>query len=158
MSQLKTNVEPLPPDWVDVIFSKLSLTYGRDFLGRYEGQDLHAVKADWADRLSGLQYRPDAIKYALGIQGAKAPNVIEFKEACNRAPVRAMLAIEPPKANPDVIESAIAKAREATRFRGDRLDPIRRLRQRDLDRDKTLTRFQREFWRIALKKELEIQQ
>lgn len=137
-----------------MIFSKLSLTYGREFLGRYEGQDLDAVKADWADKLAGLQHRPDAIKYALDAQSPKAPNVIEFKDACNRAPVRALLALAPPQANPDVIERAIAKAREATRFRGDRLDPIRRLRQRELDGDKTLTKAQREFWRIALKSEL----
>lgn len=137
-----------------MIFSKLSMTYGRDFLSRYEGQDLQAVKADWSDRLAGLHNRPDAIKHALETQGAKAPNVIEFKEACNRAPVRAMLAIAPPKANQDVIDRAISKAREATRFHGDRLDPIRRLRERELNGDKTLTKFQREFWRIALAKEL----
>ena len=138
-----------------MIFSKLSLTYGRDFLSRYEGQDIHAVKADWADKLSGLQNRPGAIKHALETQGAKAPNVIEFKEACNRAPVRAMLAIAPPKANQDVIDRAIAAMREVTRFKGDRLDPIRALRRRELEGDKPLTRFQREFWRIALKSELE---
>ncbi len=140
-----------------MIFSKLSMTYGRDFLSRYEGQDMHAVKADWADKLAGLQHRPEAIKHALDTQGAKPPNVIEFKEACNRAPVRAMLAIAPPKANPDVIERAIAKAREATRFLGDRLDPIRRLRERELNGDKTLTKFQREFWRVALSRELSAQ-
>ncbi len=138
-----------------MIFSKLSLTYGRDFLGRYEGQDLSAVKADWADKLAGLQNRPDAIKHALTTQGAKAPNVIEFKDACNRAPVRALLAIAPPQANPDVIERAIAMAREATRFCGDRLDPIRNLRRRELEGDRSLTKAQREFWRIALRHEIE---
>lgn len=137
-----------------MIFSKLSLTHGRDFLGRYEGQDLLAVKADWADHLAGLHNRPEAIKHALATQGARAPNVVEFKEACNRAPVRAMLAIAAPMANPDVIERAIAKARNITRFRGDRLDPVRQLRERELTGDKTLTKFQREFWRIALAKEL----
>lgn len=141
-----------------MIFSKLSLTYGRDFLSRYEGQDLQAVKAEWADRLAGLHHRPDAIKHALETQGTKAPNVIEFKEACNRAPVRALLALAAPKANPNVIERAIARAREATRFRGDRLDPIRYLRQREMEGDKTLTKAQREFWRIALKRELEAHQ
>lgn len=137
-----------------MIFSKLSMTYGRDFLSRYEGQDLQAVKSDWSERLAGLQNRPDAIKYALETQGSKAPNVIEFKDACNRAPARITLAIEAPKANPNVIEAAIARAREAMRFKGDRLDPIRRLRQRELNGGTTLTRAQREFWRIALKKEL----
>lgn len=137
-----------------MIFSKLSLTYGRDFLSRYEGQDLQAVKADWADKLAGLHHRPDAIKHALETQGGKAPNVIEFKEACNRAPIRARFALPPPAATQTVIDKALAKAAEAIRHRGDVLDPIRNLRRRELEGDKTLTKFQREFWRMALAKEL----
>ncbi len=137
-----------------MIFSKLSLTYGRDFLSRYEGQDIHAVKADWADKLSGLQNRPGAIKHALETQGVKAPNVVEFKEACNRAPVRARIALDAPKASHDVVSGAMAKARLVTQFNGDRLGPAWALRKRELDGDKSLTKAQKEFWRIALAKHL----
>ena len=148
-------IEHLPSAWIDRIFSKLMARYGRDFLGRYEGMDLSIVKADWSEEMAGMQSRPQAIKYALEHLPVKAPNVIEFKEICNRAPVRPLLALDSPKADQDVIDRAIAAMREVTRFKGDRLDPIRALRRRELEGDKTLTRFQREFWRIALKNELE---
>lgn len=126
------------------------MRYGRDFLGRYEGQDLQAVKADWAEELAGLQNRPGAIKYALGLSVAKPPNVIEFRELCARAPVRADLGLPPPRADQDAIDRAMTAAINATRRVGDVLDPIRELRARELSGDKTLTKFQRDFWRRAL--------
>lgn len=150
----RTPPEPLPSAWIDRIFSKLTARYGRDFLSKYEGVDLDVVKADWAEELAGLQHRPQAIKYALDRPDTKPPNVIEFKAACARAPVRADLALEAPKASQCVIDRAIAAAREMTRFKGDRLDPIRLLRKREMEGDKTLTLAQREFWRIALKDEM----
>lgn len=152
---MKTAIEPLPSEWVDVIFTKLTMRHGRDFLSRYEGLDLTAVKADWSDELAGLQNRPDAIKYALELSVAKPPNVIEFRELCARAPVRAQFALPGPRADQDVIDRALRKAAEVMRHKGDVLDPIRELRRRELSGDKTLTKFQRDFWRTALKAELE---
>lgn len=152
---MKTKILPLPSEWIDEVFSKLTVRYGRDFLSRYEGQDLAVVKADWANELAGLQGRPSAIKHALDHCGGKAPNVIEFKEACSRAPVRVTFALEAPRASQSVIDHAMAKASEALRHRGDRLDPVRELRRRELEGDRRLTKFQREFWRIALKHEIE---
>ena len=151
---MKTTHAPLPSEWIDRVFSQLTLRYGRDFLGKYEGIELDTVKADWSEEMAGLQNRPDAIKYALDHPTAKAPNVIEFVEACRRAPVSMRFAIAAPAANPDVIARAIAKAPQAVQNAGGQLDPIRKLRQRELEGDKSLTQFQREFWRIALKAEL----
>lgn len=154
--RLKTvNHEPLPSEWVDRIFSKLTARFGRDFLSRWEGVDINLVKADWAEELAGLQGRPDAIKYALEHIGGKAPTVDDFKTLCGRAPVHALLRLDSPMADQDVIDRAIAKAQKALRFKGDRLDPIRNLRRRELSGDKTLTKAQREFWRIALASEIE---
>lgn len=140
-----------------MVFSKLTVRYGRDFLSRYEGQDLAVVKADWADEMAGLQHRPEAIKYALDHPTAKPPNVVEFIEACRRAPTAARFSLPPPTANQDVIERAMRKAQEAFRHKGDVLDPIRKLRQRELSGDKSLTQAQRDFWRVALKDELKEQ-
>lgn len=145
----------MPSEWVDVIFTKLTMRHGRDFLSRYEGLELSAVKSDWAEELAGLQNRPDAIKYALELSVAKPPNVIEFRDLCSRAPVRAGLSLPPPLADQDVIDKALRKASEVMRKRGDVLDPIRELRRREVAGDKTLTQFQREFWRKALKIETE---
>lgn len=151
---MKTHHEPLPSEWIDMIFSKLTLRYGRDFLGRYEGQDLAAVKSDWATELAGLQNRPEAITYALEYPSARAPNVVEFIAACRRAPVAAQAQIAPPKANAEIVAKALAMAAGATGKRHDPLAPIRELRRRELAGDRTLTKAQREFWRIALKAEM----
>ena len=116
------------------------------------------MKADWAERLAGLHNSPDAIKHALETQGAKPPNVIEFHDACNRAPIKAMFALPQPKADQTVIDKAIARAQKAFMRKGDILDPIRNLRRREMEGDKSLTQFQRDFWRIALKSEMESKQ
>lgn len=147
--------EPLPSEWVDRIFAKLTARFGRDFLGRWEGVELDVVKADWAEELAGLQKRPDAIKYALDNIGGKPPMVEDFKALCNRAPVDAILRLPSPKANPDVIEKAAQLARAALlQRRGDPLDTLRALAEADA-RDGTyrgnkVTMAQRETYRQAL--------
>lgn len=76
-----------PENWCKRIFAKLTMTYGRDFLSRWEGQDLGEVMADWSKELAGMQYAPHAIAYALeNIDPAKPPNVLQFKALCHRAP------------------------------------------------------------------------
>ncbi len=76
----------LPDVWVDRIFTKLSLTYGRDFLSRWEGLELDDVKADWAHELSGMAVRPERIRYALeNLPASKPPTVLEFRNLCMQA-------------------------------------------------------------------------
>ena len=55
----------LPTVWIDKIFEKLSLRYGREFLGRWEGMPIADVKTDWGDVLSGMVEHPKAIGWAL---------------------------------------------------------------------------------------------
>lgn len=147
--------DPLPSAWVDRIFAKLTARFGRDFLSRWEGIDLNIVKADWADELAGYQNRPDAIKYALEHIKGNAPTVNDFKELANRAPVDGLLKLPAPKANRDVIEKAIALAREAFLApTGGCLDPLRELAESDA-RDGTykgrpVTMAQRQTYRQAL--------
>lgn len=146
-------IEPLPMPWVDRIFSKLTMRYGRDFLSRYEGIDLHLVKSNWAEELAGLQNRPEAIKYALDYPSTKAPNVVEFKEMCSRAPTKPMLGLAAPVADKAVIDRATAMAQEAFRP-GDPLETLRALAESDA-RDGTyngrkVTMAQRQTYRQAL--------
>lgn len=104
----------LPQPWVEKIFQKLSLIYGRDFLGRWEGIPLDEVKADWAHELSGYQQSPDAISYALQNLPRKPPTVLEFRAICEAAPriVKTPL-IEKSSATytPEVAKKALAEAR-----------------------------------------------
>lgn len=76
----------LPASWVDKIFTKLALAYGRDFLARWEGLEISDVKTDWGHELAGFSSHPEAIAYALAHLPTKAPTVIEFRDIARKAP------------------------------------------------------------------------
>jgi len=95
---------------VEMIFTKLGLVYGRDFLSRWEGLDLVDVKNDWAHELAGVSV--DSVRYALkNLPSMKAPTVLEFRNLTRNAPLPVFTRIEAPKANPDVVKAALEKAR-----------------------------------------------
>lgn len=97
---------------VDVVFKKLSLAYGRDFTGRWEGMDMLDVKSDWAHELQGFENNPQAIKYALQhLPPAKPPTVFEFRNIALRAPEQPLPRLEAPPANPEIVRKALAEAR-----------------------------------------------
>jgi hypothetical protein len=99
--------------WVDKIFQKLTLVYGRDFLGRWEGIPLEEVKADWAHELDGYENAPHAIHYALTNLPPKAPTVLEFRSMCQKAPPKPRPALHAPSSTytPEVAKKALAEAR-----------------------------------------------
>lgn len=99
----------LPSTWTDKIFAKLSLAYGRDFIGRWEGIDLGDVKTDWSHELSGFDAHPEAIAYALANLPPKPPTVIEFRAMARRAPLPEVPRLEAPKADPAKVAAEIAK-------------------------------------------------
>lgn len=79
--------EHLSDEWIDAIFARLTLRYGKAFLNRWEGINIDAVKADWACALAGLQDKPNAIRYALNNMPAEYPPTVgRFRDVCNRAP------------------------------------------------------------------------
>lgn len=106
----------LRADWVEVIFTKLSLAYGRDFLGRWEGLDLDAVKADWAHELAGFAGHRDAIAHALAHLPPKPPTVLEFRAICRMAPAPAAQRLEAPVANAARRDAELAKLQHLTRL------------------------------------------
>ncbi len=99
----------LPSNWTDKIFAKLTLAYGRDFLGRWEGIDLNDVKTDWSHELSGFDSHPEAIAYALANLPPKAPTVIEFRAIARRAPLPDVPRLEAPRADPERVAAELAK-------------------------------------------------
>ena len=104
----------LPFPWIDQIFTKLSLAYGRDFTGRWEGLDMLDVKSDWAHELDGFEKNPQAIKYALqNLPASKPPTVFEFRAIALRAPETPLQQLEAPLANPEVVRAALRAARAA---------------------------------------------
>lgn len=76
----------LPADWVEYVFAKLQLRYGRDFSMRWEGLDLNVVKADWAEELDGFESHPALIEHALKHLPERAPTVIEFRRIARGGP------------------------------------------------------------------------
>lgn len=98
----------LPSLWIDKIFQKLSLTFGRDFLGRWEGIDIEDVKADWAHELAWVEAHPQAISYALQNLTAKPPTVHDFRAACllYNAPT---VTLDSPPAKPELVAKELAK-------------------------------------------------
>lgn len=96
---------------VDLIFTKCSLVYGRDFLSRWEGIDLDAVKADWVHELGGLLDKPQAIRHALMHLPARAPNVVEFSRLCLALQANDA-ALPPPKASQKVVDHVMGRLSE----------------------------------------------
>ena len=93
MSSSASSSDALPAKWVEQIFGKLAIRYGRQFLGRWEGVDMADVRADWAVQLGGFRARPDCIAYALGkLPIDKPPTVGEFRSLCNSMPERTEVA------------------------------------------------------------------
>lgn len=110
----------LPMSWVDRIFTKLTMIYGRDFLGRWEGLDITEVKSDWAHELAGFKDHPDSISYALKNMpdSGKPPTVLEFRAMCRKAPeptfpmLENKLTAEQMAANKKRIAELIAKVKK----------------------------------------------
>lgn len=99
----------LPDAWVDRIFERLTLTYGRQFLSRWEGLDLLAVKADWAQHLSGFQQNPDAIRYGLDhLPADQPPTVVQFAAVCRRYAPAAAPQLPAPKPTPERLAQHLA--------------------------------------------------
>lgn len=103
----------LPDPWVEKIFTKLSLVYGRAFLSQYEGMDLLAVKADWAHELAGFENMPEAIAYALKhLPMDRPPNVLQFRALCRKVPEPVFKALPAPKADREKVRAMLDGLRE----------------------------------------------
>lgn len=100
----------LPLSWVDRIFDKLMLVYGRDFTGRWDGLPIASVKTDWGHELSGFEHHPEAIKHALqSLNPAKPPTVLEFRGLCANAPKMAAIELPPPPVDKVFREKLVEK-------------------------------------------------
>ena len=140
----------LPIEWTEKIFKKLSLAYGRDFLGRYEGLPLADVKTDWSHELSGFEAHPEAIKHALqNLHPSKPPTVYEFREWCAKAPKMAALELPLPPQDPAIVAAIVSRIKGADHVPAGMRDWAHRLKARHDGGDR-LTRYQVDGYRQAL--------
>jgi len=100
----------LPIAWIDRIFEKLTMTYGRDFMDRWRGLSIADVKTDWAHELSGFQSSPESIAFALqNLPAGNPPTVLEFRAIGLKAPRPANKQLEAPKADPARVAAELSK-------------------------------------------------
>lgn len=99
----------LPLKAIDRIFDRLATTYGRDFSARFEGLEIGAVKSSWAHELSGFAGRLNSIAWALENLPERAPNVIEFRNLCRKAPEPEVPRLPEPTADPARVATELAK-------------------------------------------------
>ncbi len=91
----------LPMSWIDKIFHRLLGVYGAQFKAKFSvvenGVDVGLMNAKevWSEELATFVGFPESIAYALkNLPSERAPNAIEFRELCRRAPRKEVPAIE----------------------------------------------------------------
>lgn len=131
---------PLPLEWVNKIFTKLTLVYGRDFASRWEGMNISDVKVDWAHELGGFQDNPKAITHALqNLPPAKPPTVLEFRALAQKRPADAVAFLDVPKAYAEkVAAQLLAMAPVRSQPLADSKEWARRIMARHADGDNIL--------------------
>lgn len=155
MSSAASKADRLPAEWIDQLFRKLSVRYGRSFLARWEGIDEAEVKADWAEQLGGFQRRPDCIAYALDhLPTDRAPTVGQFRDLCNAKPEAQTTPRLDWKRGPIPADVALAldrlkEPRDVTDQYAGPKGWAFRLRDREAD-GQTLPPYSRRAWREAL--------
>lgn len=107
----------LPVEWVEKIFERCSLLYGRRFLLQWEDQEAEAVKLLWASELAGFANWPRAIGYALqNLPPDNPPNVLQFKALARRCPAEDMAPrLDYPVASKETRTAAVAGLSPAER-------------------------------------------
>lgn len=141
---------------VNRIFTRLTATYGREFTGKWEGQEIVPVKSLWGHELAAFEDKLHCIAWALENLPPRAPNLIEFKMLCRQAPQWQALQLDAPKADPRIVDAEMAKiAATALRSssnpeqRGDPLAWAKRLKARH-DKGEKLGHYQIFCYRKAL--------
>lgn len=136
----------LPDSWVESLFARFAVRYGAAWMRQWEGVDIAAVKADWAEQLGGTS--SGGIKHALEhLPIDKPPTVGQFQALCRNAPQYAPPALPSPKADPAVVAQVLGAVQRPTGF--SHKGWAYRLQKREADGDR-LTIFQKNAWREAL--------
>lgn len=135
--------------WVESLHARLTVRYGAAWLRLWQDVPVEALRADWAEVLSGIT--PEAIRYALGHLPEDAPpNATQFRALCLRySPT--VVALPAPKQDPNVARVALAAIQRPADYHPKAWAYDLREREQRGDR---LSSVQRSFWREALRHEL----
>jgi hypothetical protein len=106
--------DPLPYAVLEQVWEQMLLRYGHQFLARWDGMDIGAVKEDWRYQLAGL----NGAQLSYGCRDyppGPPPDVVQFRAFCRQMPVagtRPKLPPPGPKPVPASIRQALAKLAE----------------------------------------------
>ena len=80
----------LPETWINRLFAHFEALYGSRFANLWQGTDIANVKRTWAEKLSGFEDKPKAIKFALDAldDHPYPPTLPEFINLCRTAAKR----------------------------------------------------------------------
>ncbi len=103
----------LPSDWVDRIFTVMTVRYGEQWLRKWEGVPIASVRDDWAVQLGWLWRRPEALNFALDHLPVDAPpNAVQFKAIAARCPDAPYKHLPAPPVDRELARRAAARLRE----------------------------------------------
>jgi len=104
----------MPLQAVDRLFSRLTMTYGPAFTRTFEGLNLNEVKSLWSHELAFYCTRDRMIDVAWALENLpeRAPNIIEFRNLCRKAPEREVPRLPEPKADPVRLRKELARLGE----------------------------------------------
>jgi hypothetical protein len=141
----------LPDSWVSKIFDRMAVTYGVKWTRMWEGLDINAIRASWADELEGFKTWPEALHYGLRyLPTENPPNALQFRDLCRKAPKADPVPQLPsPPADPRKAAEAKQKAAQLAANRNGSRDWAYALQARELSGER-LTKAQRDMWRSAI--------
>lgn len=102
----------MPIKAIDRLFDRLALTYGAEWTRKWDGVPINDVKTLWAHELAWYASHLQDVAWALENLPERAPNVIEFRDLCRKAPKTELPRLPEPKADPARINAEFAKLRE----------------------------------------------
>jgi hypothetical protein len=90
-TESSTSMTALPESWIESLFERMLLTYGRKFADQWEKADMDKLVAFWVNELAG--YTGPEIKRGVDALSTRdwPPTLPEFKKLC-RTPVDSLVA------------------------------------------------------------------
>lgn len=102
----------LPPKAIDRLFERLELTYGMDWIRKWENSPIADVKSLWAHELAHYENNLHALAWALENLPEKCVNVVVFRNLCRSAPAPEAQRLPEPKADPERVAAELSKLGE----------------------------------------------
>lgn len=99
-------------DIIDAIFGRMAVRYGAEWLRKWEGVDMAAVKADWKHELKGFSSNLEPLRYALKHLPVKCPTVAEFRSVANSCPPPEFKQLPAPHAKPELAKQVVGAVKQ----------------------------------------------